>query len=112
MWPLAIADILRDGENATRWSRLHARQAAVFGAFWTIGYTLVLAAPLAIVIAQPAISTAQTVLIYGIGLAVDLIIGTALFATALRYSGKAGRGELFSIPLVTPVADRFLRVER
>jgi len=104
--------VIREGDNATIWSRLHARQAIVFGVLTTLGYVFILTLPLLIVIADASISTGTTVAIYVAGLLVDLFVGIALFVIALRYSGKAGRGELFSIPLVTSLVDRFLRVDR
>ncbi|GAC1425465.1 MAG: hypothetical protein NVSMB5_19760 [Candidatus Velthaea sp.] len=112
MWPLAAADLIREGDNATIWSRLHARQALLLGLLTTIGYVILLALPLIIMIADPGISTGATIAVYVVGLLADFIAGLTLLVIALRYSGKAGRGELFAVPLVTPLVDRFFRVEK
>ncbi|GAC1426420.1 MAG: hypothetical protein NVSMB64_32810 [Candidatus Velthaea sp.] len=112
MWPLAAADLIREAGNATIWSRLHARHALVLGLLATLGYVVLLALPLIIVIADPAISTGATVAIYIAGLLADIIAGLTLLVILLRYSGRAGRGELFAVPLVTPLVDWFFRVEK
>jgi len=112
VWPLAIAEIVREPENATIWSRLHARQALVFGILGTAAYALLLGLPLVAVIAFSGIDTGTTVLLYGIGLVLDAIAGVFFLWLAARYYTKTARGELFVIPLVTPIADRFFRLER
>ena len=73
-------------------------------------YLLLLALPLLIVIAVPALSSTVIVALYALGLLADLLGRLFLFGLALFYSGKAGRGELFRIPLVSAIADRVLRV--
>ncbi len=101
---------MRESPNATIWSRLHARQAFVFGIVAVVGYALVLALPLAVTSLIPAISTGATIVIYGIGLAVDAVALVLLFGLALSYYGRAKRGALFGIPFVTTIVDRFFRV--
>ncbi|MFN2459847.1 MAG: hypothetical protein ABR591_04030 [Candidatus Velthaea sp.] len=112
MWPLAAADVLRESDNATIWSRLHARQALVFGILATVGYLVLLALPLAVVIAVPGVSTGATVGVYVAGLLLDLAGAVFLFAVGVRAYGRAARGELFELPLVTPIVDRFFRLPR
>lgn len=84
----------------------------MLGLLATFGYAVLLALPLLIVIAYPSISTGATVAVYVAGLLADFIAGLALLVIALRYSGKAARGELFAVPLVTPLVDRFFRVQK
>ncbi len=110
IWPLAALDVLREDPNATIWSRLHARQAFVFGIVALLGYAAVLALPLLVTSLIPAISTGATIAIYGVGLAVDVVGLFALFGYAARCYARAKRGALFSIPLVTAIVDRFFRV--
>lgn len=98
--------------DSTFWSRLHARQAFVLGLLASLGYVLVLALPLLVVILVPEITTGGTVILYGVALVVDLIAGLALFIVATRYYGQALRGELFSVPLVSGLVDRWFRLER
>ena len=106
VWPLALADMVREAGSASRWSRIHARQAVVLGIVGTGGYGLLLALPLLIVIAQPAISTTGVVVVYAAGILADLFGALFLFGLTLYYSGRASRGELFAIPLVTALVDR------
>ncbi len=75
-----------------------------------IGYALVLALPLLITSLVPSISTGTTITIYAIGLVVDAIVLALLFALGVRFYGRAKRGGLFAIPLVTPIVDRLLPV--
>jgi uncharacterized membrane protein len=112
VWPLAIADIVREPENATIWSRLHARQALVYGVLGTLAYGLLLALPLIAVMAFSGIDTGTTVLLYGIGLVLDVVAGVFFLWLTARYYQRTVRGELFRIPIVTPIADRFFRLER
>jgi len=111
-WPLAVAEIVRESDSATSWSRLHARQALVFGILGTAAYAVLLGLPLAIVIGFSAIDTGTTVILYGIGLVLDAVAGGWLLWRAVHYYAKTARGELFAIPLVTPIADRLFRLER
>jgi uncharacterized membrane protein len=110
VWPLAVADVIREPPDASQWSRIHARQAVVFGIVAMFAYLLLLALPLLIVIAVPEISSSLIVALYALGLLADFLGGIFLFGLALYYSGKAGRGELFRIPLVGAIADRVMRV--
>ncbi len=112
MWPLALANIVRDGDDATIWARIHARQGLVFGLIASVVMCLVLAFPLVVVIAVPAISTSATIAVYGVGLIVDIVAGIAFVVVALTFAARAGRGELFSIPLVTPIVDRWFGIKR
>jgi uncharacterized membrane protein len=109
VWPLAVLDYVREPIDATAWSRLHTRQALVFGVLATFGYLVVLALPLLIVLVVPAASTTLVVWLYLVGIVADVAAAVYLFARALGYRQRALRGELFSIPLVTPIADRLAR---
>ncbi len=114
VWPLAVLDLFREPPEATAWSRLHTRQAFVFGIAGTLGYLVVLALPLLILIVVPPLagSPAAVVWLYAVGLAADLAGAFVLLRLTLSYRGRALRGELFSIPCVTPIADRLFRIER
>jgi hypothetical protein len=112
VWPLAIFDYFREPAEATAWSRLHTRQALVFGVAAWIGYFALLALPLLIVIAVPSASTGAIVWLYGVAFLADFAAAVILAAAAFRYRARALRGDLFSIPVVTPLADRVLRIER
>jgi hypothetical protein len=93
-------------------SDLHARQALLLGLAAAAGYLVLLALPLLIVIADPTISTGSTVTVYAVGLLLDVFGALFLIGVALHYSSKAGRGELFTIPLITPLANLVFRIPR
>lgn len=109
VWPLALAALLREDPAASRWSRIHTRQALTFGLTATAGYLLLLALPMLVVIGDAGISTGTTVAVYGAGLALDAVAFIALAYFAFSYAARAARGELFTIPLVSALADRFFK---
>jgi hypothetical protein len=65
-----------------------------------------------VVIAVPGIALGVVVWVYAVGLLADVIGAFTLFGLALTYRERALRGELFAIPLVTPLIDRFFPLER
>ena len=112
VWPLALAALLRESPAASRWTRIHTRQALTFGLAASIGYIVVLALPLIVVIADAGISTGMTVGLYTAGLLLDAIVFGVLTVLAFSYAARAGRGELFTIPLVSAIADRVFTIRR
>jgi uncharacterized membrane protein len=112
VWPLALAAIIQESPTASRWSRIHARQALAFGVVAGLGYLVLMALPLIAIVADPAISTGATVLVYAVGLGLDAIVFVALAILAFSYAARAGRGELFTIPLISPLADRLFTIRR
>lgn len=112
IWPLAVSDLFREPPDATAWSRLHTRQAFVFGVSATLAYLIVLALPLVLVIVLPSVSTGIVVWLYALGLLADVVAAVWLIRLALRYRALALRGDLFAIPYVTPLADRLFRLDR
>jgi hypothetical protein len=109
VWPLALATLLREDPAASRWSRIHTRQALTFGLLTTIGYLVLLALPMLIVIADAGISTGMTVAVYAAGLSLDLAGFIAWAYFAFSYAARANRGELFAIPFASQIADRLFR---
>jgi hypothetical protein len=63
------------------------------------------------VIGDAGISTGTTVVVYGIGLTLDLLGFIAWAYFAFSYAARATRGELFAIPLVSQIADRLFKTE-
>jgi uncharacterized membrane protein len=114
VWPLAVLDLFREPPEATAWTRLHTRQAFVYGVGATFAYLGLLALPLILVIAIPplAASTTAVVWIYVLGLLADLAGAVFLIGLSLGYRERAQRGELFAIPCVTPIADRIFGLIR
>jgi hypothetical protein len=112
VWPLAVAALIREDPGASRWSRIHTRQALTFGLAASAGFVTVLALPLLIVIFNAGISTGTTVAVYAAGIALDLLIVIVLTVLAFSYAARAARGELFTIPLVSALADRIFTLRR
>jgi uncharacterized membrane protein len=114
VWPLAVLDLFREPAEATAWSRLHTRQAFVYGVVATVAYVVLLALPLLLLLAIPplAASTTAVVILYAIGLLADIVGAFALLGLSLSFRERALRGELFAIPYVTPIADRVFRIAR
>jgi uncharacterized membrane protein len=112
VWPLALFDLFGRSHEATAWSRLHSRQAFVFGIAATLAYVVLLALPLLVVIAVPGIALGTVVWVYALGLLADIVAALFLFGLAMSFRERATRGELFSIPLVSPLVDRLFRLER
>jgi uncharacterized membrane protein len=110
VWPLALAALVRELPDASRWTRIHTRQALTFGILASVGFVMVMALPMLVVIFDAGISTGATVTIYMVGLLLDAIVFVTLAVLAFSYSARAGRGELFTIPVVSAFADRVFRV--
>ena len=74
VWPLAVLDLFHEPADATAWSRLHTRQAFVFGILATLAYLVLLALPLLLLIVVPplAASTTAIVVLYALGIVANL----------------------------------------
>lgn len=114
VWPLAVLDLFREPPEATAWSRLHTRQAFVYGIVGTLGYLVLLALPFLIVVTIPPLagSTTAVVWLYALGLFADIVGAFVLMGLSLSFRERALRGELFAIRFVTPIADRVFRLDR
>ena len=114
VWPLALLDLFREPPDATAWSRLHTRQAFVYGVAATIAYVVLLALPLALLLVIPPLagSTTSVVIVYAVGLLADVVGAFGLLGYSLSCRERALRGALFAIPYVTPIADRVFRIAR
>jgi hypothetical protein len=112
VWPLALANVVREDDDSSSWGRVHARQALVLGALNSCAFFIVLALPLVTVLAIPAISAGTTIAVYAAGLVADAVVGIGLIAVAARYAARAARGESFRIPIATPIVERLFRLER
>jgi hypothetical protein len=114
VWPLAVLDVFREPPDATAWSRLHTRQALVFGILATLAYFVLLALPFLMYLAVPPIAGSLTAIvwIYALGLLADIVGAFVLMGLSLTYRERTLRGELFAIRFVTPIADRMFRIAR
>ena len=111
VWPIALLDLLRS-DDASMWSRLHARQGTVFGVLGSLAFLIALALPLIVILAIPQFGTRGTIVLYSIGLAVDLVVGAGLVLLSFVFAARASNGELFAIPVVTRVCDRVFPIAR
>ncbi len=82
-------DLFREPPDATAWSRLHARQAFVYGIAAGLAYLVLLALPLLIVSLVPDVSTLAVVWIYGLGILADLAGAIVLLGLSLGYRARA-----------------------
>jgi uncharacterized membrane protein len=113
VWPLAAVALVREPPDTSRWTRIHMRQALTFGLVASVGYVVVLALPLlSELISGFAIPTETTVWIYAFGMLLDLVVFIVLTVLAFSCAVRAGRGELFTIPLVSAIADRVFTIRR
>jgi uncharacterized membrane protein len=113
IWPLALAALVREQPAASRWTRIHTRQALTFGLAASIGYLVLMALPLlVVVIAGSGISTGATVAVYYAGMLLDLVAFIMVTIWAFSHSARAARGELFTIPVVSGIADRIFPINR
>jgi hypothetical protein len=114
VWPLAVLDVFREPADATAWSRLHTRQALVYGIVATLAYLVLLGLPFLVYLAIPPLAGSLTavVWIYAVGLLADIVGAFVLMGLSLSYRERTLRGELFTIRFVTPIADRVFRLAR
>jgi uncharacterized membrane protein len=111
VWPLAAIALLREQRGEAAWSRLHVRQAFVFGLLAALAYLVLLALPLLAVIAFPGIGTSAVVWLYAAGMLADLCGAFLWIGLSFTFRERAARGELFAIPVVTPIAQGVFRLE-
>ncbi len=104
LWPLAALEVIRGAPTASAWSAIHARQALVYGVFATIGFIALLVVPFTIAFA-PALGTGGTIVVYEIALPLDVLYVIVAIAIAVRCAARSQRGELFALPIVSPIAD-------
>ncbi len=112
VWPLALAALIQEPPETSRWTRIHTRQALAFGILATAGLIVLMGLPLIVVLVNAGISTGQTVLVYTVGLSLDVIAFAGWAVFACSFAARAGRGELFAIPFVSGLADRLLANRR
>ena len=83
------------------------RQALWFGNIAALGALVAFAWPL--VASLSIANIGATLWIYGLGLLIDIAYFVLWLLLAMRYSRRAARGELFTIPLVARVTGTWSR---
>ena len=84
--------------EASRWFRFHVRQALGFGILSSAIGLAALLWPLVLSVLIGNI--VATLWIYGVAMIVDLTLLVVWLVLAIRYSQRAGRGELFDVAWV------------
>jgi len=98
IWPLTLYARVEPRADASQWYRFHLRQALWFGILSGAVALVALAWPLALSVVVG--SVAGVLWIYGVAMLLDLALFVLWLILAMRYSQRAGRGELFEIPWV------------
>ena len=104
-WPLAVFELTRQGTGSL-WYRAHIRQAAVLGALvWAVVFVM-LALPLALVLALGGPPIDRTIQIYIVFMILDVVVFSVAAYVVIHAAMRASRGELFMLPLVTALGER------
>ncbi len=106
-WPIALYERIAPRDGASNWYKVHLRQALWFGNIAALGAFIAFVWPLAasLLIAD----VVATLWIYGLALLIDIAYFVLWLVLAMRYSRRAARGELFTIPLVARVTGTWSR---
>jgi uncharacterized membrane protein len=108
-WPLAIFELARRAPGSL-WYRTHMRQATVLGALVWTALFIVLALPLVLFVVLGGPPETLTIEIYAAALVIDVVVFAAAALIVISSAIRASHGELFSLPLITPLSERlFLR---
>lgn len=98
LWPVAVYDFIAQRPDASHWYRFHLRQSLWFG---NLAALIALAAFLwPLVLSLVVTSIGVTIWMYVFAMLVDTALFVWWLVLAIRYSQRAGRGELFDIPWV------------
>lgn len=88
------------------WYRTHLRQATVLGILLTAVLLVVLSIPLGLVLMMGGPEAAITIRIYAVALILDALVFGAAAVLVIGAAVRAARGEIFSLPVVTPICER------
>jgi hypothetical protein len=97
-WPIAVYDRIAPREEASSWYRFQMRQALWFGNLAVFLGFVAFAWPLAASFFVTDISV--TIWLYSVAMAIDAVLFVWWLVLALRYSRRAGHGDLFDVPWV------------
>jgi len=93
--------------EASNWFRFHIRQALGFGVLSSAIGLAALLWPLALSMVLG--NVIATLWIYGLAMLIDLALLVVWLLLAVRYSQRAGRGELFDVPWVARLTGTSVR---
>lgn len=100
-WPIAIYDRIAPREDASQWYRIHLRQALWFG---NIAAAIALVAFLWPLLLSFLVSNVTAIIwVYILAMLIDIALFVLWLVLAIRYSRRAARGELFTIPWVARI---------
>lgn len=104
VWPVAVYDRIAPRPEASSWYRFHLRQALWFG---NIAATVALLAFLwPLLLSFVVSSVVATIWIYAFAMLLDIALFVLWLITAMRYSQRAGRSELFDVPWISRVTGK------
>jgi hypothetical protein len=98
IWPIALYGRIEPREDASHWFYFHLRQAIWFGVLSGVIALIAFGWPL--VFSLVVGNLAATLWSYGVAMVADIALFVLWLYLAIRYSQRAGRGELFEIPWV------------
>ena len=98
LWPVALYARVEPRPDASQWYRFHLRQALWFGIFSGVIALAAFAWPLILSLIIGGL--VATLWIYAIAMLADIALFVLWLVWAMRYSQRAGRGELFEIAWV------------
>lgn len=96
LWPVALYDRIAPRPDASNWYQFHLRQALKFGNIAALAALVAFLWPL--LLSFVVSSVAATIWIYVLAMLIDIALFVLWLIAAIRYSQRAGRGELFEIP--------------
>lgn len=92
-------DRLSPRAQASHWYRFHMRQARWFGALFAVIGFVALLWPL--VLSMLVANAGATLWIYGLAIVIDIALFVLWLVLTIRYSQRAGNGELFEISWIS-----------
>ena len=98
VWPMAVYALFEPRTDVSHWYRFHLRQSLWFGLMATLVAFVAFAWPLlaSVFLGNPIV----TIWVYVVAMVVDVALFVLWLRQAMRYSQRAGRGELFEIAWV------------
>ena len=84
----------------------------MLGAAITFALIVCMIVPLVLVLGFGGLGDTATIRIYGVALIVDTAILVGGGAAAIYAAVRAGRGDIVTLPLITPLAEQLFRPRR
>lgn len=102
-----MIELITPRPETSSWFRFHMRQALGFGILSSVIGLAAFLWPL--ILSMLVSNVIATLWIYGVAMLVDLVLLVLWVLLAVRYSQRAGRGELFDVPWVARLTGTSVR---